>query len=141
MGGDAWATTGPDQEQVATAFRRLQEQQLQRDDRGFEGQSIDELWRDPDWQEYIFTGGTGSVLDFFAFVDGPDAKDEEGRMRLLTEPQVRAWSPSGRPTRAEWTEMLGSDQLPYPDRACGQCTVLYRDGQPSEIGYWGVTAD
>ncbi|MDH6145220.1 hypothetical protein P3T35_007271 [Kitasatospora sp. GP30] len=36
---------------------------------------------------------------------------------------------------------LESDRLPFPVRAAGNCTVLYRDGQPALIGYWGCTAD
>jgi hypothetical protein len=28
-----------------------------------------------------------------------------------------------------------------PLRGRGTCTVLYRDGAPVEIGYWGCTAD
>lgn len=50
-------------------------------------------------------------------------------------------SGSGRPTRAEWIDALETERLPYPGRACGNCTVLYRDCRPTEIGYWGVTAD
>ncbi|MGW3662049.1 hypothetical protein [Streptomyces sp. NPDC005141] len=26
-------------------------------------------------------------------------------------------------------------------RAQGRCTVLYTDGEPTHMGYWGVTAD
>ncbi|MFE6337388.1 hypothetical protein ACFVP3_20960 [Streptomyces sp. NPDC057806] len=49
---------------MAAAFRQAQEQELAQDDHGFEGRSMEELWRDPGWHEYVFTGGTGTVLDF-----------------------------------------------------------------------------
>lgn len=141
MGGNAWENTGPYQVDLAAAFREAQERELARDNQGFEGRTIDELWDDPDWQEYIFTGGTGSVLDFFAFAAGDGHRNEGGTMRLLTDAEVRAWAPNGRPTYAEWQDALRSGDLFDLDRACGNCTVLYRDGQPAEIAYWGITAD
>lgn len=55
--------------------------------------------------------------------------------------EVRAWAPHGRPTYAEWDDALDAGRLPHPGRAQGNCTVLYVDGRPSQIGHWGVTAD
>jgi hypothetical protein len=141
VGGNAWAKTGPFLEDLAAAFRKAQEQELARDDHGSEGRTIDELWEDPEWQEYIFTGGTCSVLDFFEFVAGEGHENSGGRMRLLTDAQVRVWAPSGQPTYAEWQDALHSGDLFDLDRACGNCTVPFRDGQPAEVAYWGITAD
>ncbi|MFF3879355.1 hypothetical protein [Streptomyces sp. NPDC001978] len=140
VGGNAWQQTGPYQRDLAAAFRQEQERELALDNHGFEGRSIEELWRDPEWHEYIFTGGTGTVLDFPLMIDAADT-DEGPFMRPLTDQEVRAWAPSGQPTHDEWVEALASEQLDYPGRGCGNCTVLYREGQPTEIGYWGVTAD
>lgn len=141
MGGNAWENTGPYQVDLAAAFREAQERELARDDQGFPGRTIDELWEDPDWQEYIFTGGTCSVLDFFAFTAGDGLQNEGGSMRLLSDAEVRAWAPGGRPTYAEWQDALRSGDLFDLDRGCGNCAVLYRDGQPAEVAYWGITAD
>ncbi|NUK03376.1 hypothetical protein [Streptomyces lunaelactis] len=140
MGGDAWWQTGPYQHDLAAAFRQAQEQELAKDNHGFEGRTIEELWQDADWKEYILTGGTATVLDLVHIVDS--AYTEWGPfMRPLTVGEVRAWAPSGRPTHAEWVDALEAERQPYPGRACGNCTVLYRDGRPAEMGYWGVTAD
>ncbi|MDR3079703.1 MAG: hypothetical protein LBV60_02020 [Streptomyces sp.] len=122
------------------AFRQEQERELALDNHGFEGRSIEELWRDPQWHEYIFTGGTGSVLDFPDLTDATDS-DDGLFMRPLTDDKVRAWASNGRPTIAEWEDALGSERLPWPERGRGNCTALYRDSQPTEIGYWGVTCD
>ncbi|WP_055599299.1 hypothetical protein [Streptomyces aureus] len=140
MGGNAWTQTGPYQRDLAAAFQQFRAETLAQDDNGFEGRSIEELWRDPAWHEYIFTGGTGTVLDFPAMIDATDT-DDGPFMRPLTDAEVRAWSPEGRPTYEEWTKALDSGLLDFPDRAQGNCTVLYRDGEPARIGYWGVTAD
>jgi hypothetical protein len=140
MGGDGWSRTGPYRQDLAAAFRQAQEQELARDNHGFDGLTMDELWQDEEWREFIMTGGTGTVLDQIRVVDA--AHSEWGPfMRPLTEEEVRAWCPSGRPTQAEWLDALKTDRLEYPERACGNCTVLYQEGQPAQIGYWGVTAD
>ncbi|MDX3803988.1 hypothetical protein [Streptomyces sp. AK04-3B] len=140
MGGNAWTHTGPYQRDLAAAFRQAQEDELARDNHGFEGRSIEELWRDPEWHEYIFTGGTGTVLDFPLMIEAAYA-DDGPFMRPLTEDEVRAWAPHGRPTYEEWDAALDSERLAFPGRGEGNCTVLYRDGRPVHIGYWGVTAD
>ncbi|GEB56813.1 hypothetical protein [Streptomyces gardneri] len=140
MGGNAWTQTGPYQPDLAAAFRQAQDGNLAEDDHGFGGRSIEELWRDPAWHEYIFTGGTGTVLDFPHMIDATDRSDGPF-MRPLTDSEVRAWSPSGQPTYEDWDAALDSGRLEFPDGAQGNCTVLYRDGRPASIGYWGVTAD
>ncbi|MEU1463801.1 hypothetical protein ABZ467_24465 [Streptomyces sp. NPDC005727] len=102
---------------------------------------MEELWEDPPWHEYVFTGGTGTVLDQPELIDATDPEDDGPFMRPLTEEEIRAWAPAGRPTHADWEAALDSDRLDFPDRAQGRCTVLYENGEPERIGYWGVTAD
>ncbi|MGV9990662.1 hypothetical protein [Streptomyces sp. NPDC003374] len=140
MGGNAWRHTGPYQRDLAAAFRQEQDRELARDNHGFDGRSIEELWRDREWHEYIFTGGTASVLDFPRMIEPTDTT-EGPFMRPLTEQEVRAWCPSGRPTYEEWSAALSSDKLDFPARGRGNCTVLHHGGRPTQIGYWGVTAD
>lgn len=139
MGGNGWFQTGPYHEDLSAAFRRAQEESLVNQGDGFEGRSIDDLWMDPEWWEYIGTGGTGSVVDQYALI-APDAEEEFGTMRPLTEQEVREWAPGGRPTYAEWSKALDELEF-YPGRGSGRCTVLYDDGKPVEMVYWGVTAD
>ncbi|MCF3133933.1 hypothetical protein [Streptomyces olivochromogenes] len=141
MGGNGWTQTGPYRRDLTAAFRQAQMEELAQDDHGFgAGRTIEALWLDPEWQEYIFTGGTGTVLDLPMVIEPTDPEDGPF-MRPLTEEEVRAWAPDGRPTYADWDEALHSDRLDFPGRAQGRCTVLYTDGEPTHIGYWGVTAD
>lgn len=140
MGGDAWTQTGPYQPDLPAAFRAAQERELALDDHGFAGRTIAELWADTEWHEYIYTGGTGTVLDFPLMIE-PTCTDDGPFMRPLTDGEVRAWAPDGMPTYEQWDAALDSDQLEFPARAHGLCTVLYHGGRPTKIGYWGVTAD
>jgi len=80
------------------------------------------------------------VLDLPLMIEAAD-NDDGPFMRPLTDEEVRAWAPHGRPTYEEWDAALDSEQLDFPGRARGNCTVLYRDGRPAQIAYWGVTAD
>lgn len=140
LGGNEWWQTGPYQQDLAAAFRQVQEEELVKDNHGFEGLTMEELWEDENWMEYVYTGGTGTVLDLALLVDSTYTGNGP-YMRPLTDAEIRAWAPSGQPTHAEWIDALDSDRIPFPNRACGNCTVLYRDGRPERIGYWGVTAD
>ncbi|MFF0598929.1 hypothetical protein [Streptomyces antibioticus] len=103
--------------------------ELKGDNRGFESRSVEELWQDTEWHEYVFTGGTGTVLDFPLMIEAGD-NDDGPFMRPLTDDEVRAWAPHGRPTYDEWDAALDSERLDFPGRAQGNCTVLYRDGRP-----------
>ncbi|MFF8378880.1 hypothetical protein ACF07V_22435 [Streptomyces sp. NPDC015661] len=140
MGGNAWTWTGPYQRDLEAAFQQARAETLARDDHGFGERTIEELWRDPAWHEYIFTGGTATVLDFPCMIDATDT-DDGPFMRPLTAAEIHAWSPTGQPTQEEWDEALASGRLDFPARAQGNCTPLYSDGEPTRIGYWGVTAD
>ncbi|MEV0090235.1 hypothetical protein [Streptomyces sp. NPDC050738] len=126
------------------AFRTAQRVELGRDDHGFPGRDIVDLWEDADWQEYILTGGTASVLDLYSLIDAYDS-DDFAMMRPLNAEEIRQWFPGGRPTHAQWQAALDvrpdSVQGLFPSRGKGRCTVLYRDGEPHEVGYWGCTAD
>lgn len=140
LGGDEWTQTGPYEPDLPKAFRALQERELALDDHGFPGRTIEQLWSDEQWHEYIFTGGTGTVLDFPLVVEATST-DDGPFLRPLTDGEVRPWAPDGKPTREQWLDALHSERLDFPGRAHGNCTVLYRDGLPVEIGYWGCTAD
>ncbi|MFE2559004.1 hypothetical protein ACFXGT_23845 [Streptomyces sp. NPDC059352] len=140
MGGNCWWQTGPYDVDLEVAFRRAQEAELAKDDHGFPGLTVTELWESEDWAEFIFTGGTATVLDQVGMVDATEP--EIGPyMRPVTEEEVHAWCPHGKPAFAEWKAALHADDELFPRRGLGRCTVLYENGEPSEIGYWGVTAD
>ncbi|MER7764062.1 hypothetical protein [Streptomyces sp. NPDC097619] len=141
MGGETWTQTGPYPDPAA-AFRQAQETSLAALDPrfGFADRPLEDLWRDPAWHEFIFTGGTATVLDFPHTIDATD-HDDGPYMRPLTEAETRAWSPTGRPTEQDWEAALDSGRLNHPARAQGNCVTLYYNGHPTKTAYWGTTAD
>ncbi|MCD0482538.1 hypothetical protein LO771_09015 [Streptacidiphilus sp. ASG 303] len=136
MSGDRWYRSGPWAEDLSAAFRRAQEEGLADVGGGFEGRDIDGLWADGAWCEYMATRGTGSAASLHLLID-PEAEEEWATLRPLTGEEVRAWAPGGRPTRAEWLEARENGRIGYPAHGRGRCTVLYADGEPVEVMYWG----
>ncbi|MEV0485831.1 hypothetical protein AB0I69_35160 [Streptomyces sp. NPDC050508] len=84
MRGNEWTSTGPYQRDPESAFRQAQEQEPAKNDHGFPGRDIVDLWEDDGRREYILTGGTSSVLDFHTLIDAASG-DDFAMMRPLTE--------------------------------------------------------
>ncbi|GGN40182.1 hypothetical protein GCM10011578_087440 [Streptomyces fuscichromogenes] len=80
------------------------------------------------------------MLDFPLMIEAKDT-DDGPFIRPPADSEVRAWAPHGRPAYEEWAAALDSGRLEFPGRSQGNCTVRYRDGEPSQIGYGGVTSD
>ncbi|MGW2255783.1 hypothetical protein ACWCXH_37400 [Kitasatospora sp. NPDC001660] len=98
--------------------------ELAEDDHGFPGRGIAELWEDEGWRGYILTGGTCTVLDFYASIDA-EAGDQFAMMRPLTEEEIRSWASHGRPTREQWDASIRRLLDPV-GAGIGRCTVLYQ---------------
>ncbi|GGP93976.1 hypothetical protein GCM10010278_85010 [Streptomyces melanogenes] len=88
---------------------------------------MDQLWEDEGWQEYIFTGGTSTVLDLVNVVEPTDAGTGPF-VRPLTDGEVRAWAPDGQPTHAQWAKALESPPLSWLHRAAFPGISLAGDG-------------
>lgn len=142
MGESAWYERGPYDADFSVALRAAQEIALRAvaDDYGV--QSIDDLWRDEGWVEYVSTGGTATVLDLNRVI-AEDQPDEFATLRPMAPGDFRTLlGIFRRPTYADFVDGYTDDKLPNPDaRGSARCAVLYRDEKASEIIYWGLTAD
>ncbi|MEU4194169.1 hypothetical protein AB0E69_19905 [Kribbella sp. NPDC026611] len=88
--------------------------------------------------EEFWEVGTHSILDMDRVV-GSDDEDYEAAVRELPEMVAREMFGTAAPSRAEF-EAAGSG-LPYPQRWSGYYQLLYTDGKPTEIAFWGVSGD
>ena len=142
MGASAWYETGPYDADLGAALRTAQETALRRGDYDFSAKSVDELWRDEDWLQYVGTEGTGTVLDLRRLI-GAEEADGFATLRPMPPGEFRELlGLVRRPTYADFVDGYADDKLPHPDsRGSARCAVLYRDEKPSEIVYWGITAD
>lgn len=142
MGASAWYETGPYDADPGAALRAAQEIALRSGAHGVNVQSIDELWQDEDWLEFVGTGGTGTVLDLYQLI-GEDQPDGFATLRPMGAGEFRSLlGIARRPTYADFVDGYAMDKLPNPDsRGSARCAVLYRDEKPSQMIYWGLTAD
>jgi hypothetical protein len=142
VGASAWYETGPYDADFAAALRAAQEIALRSHADDVDAASVEELWQDEDWLEFVGTVGTGTVLDVCRLI-GEDQPDAFATLRPMGAGEFRGllgvWR---RPTYADFVEGYATDKLPNPDsRGSARCAVLYRDEKPSQIVYWGLTAD
>ena len=88
--------------------------------------------------ETFWDEGTHSILDMVTVV-APDAQDETAAVRVLRDDEVRAQFGTDRPTTADFERFLATEW--YVNRWEGRATVLYRDGQPTGLAFWGISGD
>ena len=142
MGASAWYETGPYDADLGAALRAAQEIALRSGVHGVNADSIDELWQDEDWVEFVGTGGTGTVLDLCQLI-GADQADSFATLLPMGAGEFREllgiWR---RPIYADFVEGYATGKLPNPQsRGSARCAVLYQDEKPNQVVYWGLTAD
>src|SRR5689334_4075171 len=142
MGASGWDYLVPYQA-ADQAFAALQRKVLaERDflDPGYELTSLADLAEAKEDEEF-WEAGTHSILDMDT-VTGTEVPDRVGLIRALTTAEVRALFGTDTPTRADF-QRQGDGHGPMPDfpRWSGRYTVLYRDGQPHELAFWGYSGD
>ena len=85
------------------------------------------------WEE-----GTHSILDMMTF-SGPAEEDDIAVVRQLRDDEVRASFGHDRPTGADFERFVAGDWM--VNRWEGRATVLYRDGNPDGLAFWGISGD
>lgn len=96
--------------------------------------SLDELWSEQ-YYEFLGTNGTHSVLDV-------DIND----LRPLTARELVETFGTEQPTRADWARVAGEyatgvQHLMDSDRGTGRSAILYLDGKPEAVAFWGFSGD
>ncbi|MBG6136256.1 hypothetical protein [Longispora fulva] len=99
--------------------------------------TLAELWGSEVYHEFLGTNGTHSILDVPSIgQDGISPVDAETVMRVFGADQ---------PTRADWDRVAGEHargvQGLLGDRWTGRCVVLFQDGEPVEVAFWGFSGD
>jgi hypothetical protein len=161
MGASGWQYIAWFTVDVASSLRALQEQVY--NDGGYyfpdgaeawgwmRGSTLDELW-DQD-SSYLGECGTHSILDIRRTVDPghepPKAWTPShsyyNNMRPLTAEAVIQLFGHDKPTRTEYEQLRDRPSSPLDaeddGRWNGRCVVLFCDGEPCEIAFWGSSGD
>ncbi|WP_344661244.1 hypothetical protein [Catenulispora subtropica] len=113
---------------------------------------IAELWSgnefDEDtWAGFMATQGTHSILDIRHLVPAETRIDEltGNTMRPVSTAETIAAFGHDMPTRAEYERLADTTYSPIFDeddgRWAGRCLILYKDGVPESVAFWGVSGD
>jgi len=161
MGASGWDYVAPYQKDAAQALVDLQ-RELIANGEYYHGQSPDELSPEEreqgGWGSYyqfesldallaaketdeFWEQGTHSILDMDRIVDS-GRPDEAGAIAVLSDEETVRLLGSGRPTRSDF-ERARMDLLRNADfpSSSGRCVVLYDDGRPDGIAFWGYSGD
>jgi hypothetical protein len=99
-------------------------------------------------QETFWDAGTHTILDVDRMVAGDN--DEIGGIRPLTEDELVKWFGSVAPSAADFERVPMYLQRVHETGTLGDLTetrwtgrsmVLYRDGKPDEVVFWGYSGD
>ncbi|GLW53680.1 hypothetical protein [Kitasatospora phosalacinea] len=103
--------------------------------------SLEELWAD---EEFMGEQGTHSVLDVpYAVEDGTEPADL-GTLRPLPPPDLAEYFGTERPTVEQYTRVLAGNprlRTEVDDRWTGIHVLLHTDGEPTHMGFFGVSGD
>jgi hypothetical protein len=143
MGASEWYYFVPYQEDLGQAFTALQQQVLaERDyysDVVGEFESMAELGEAKRTEDF-WEAGTHSILDMHKIID-PTRPDAEGAIRPLAPDEVRSIFGADHPARPDFERHRASESYQDCPRWSGRCAVLYQDGKPHEIVFWGCSGD
>lgn len=155
MGASSWEYVVKYQEDVGAALDQLRRQvfadgdYLKPDFYGDvfdlpEPESVDDLTEQEQYWEFMGESGTHSIIDVNNVVPADFDGEEFGTVRLLSEAESVNLFGTARPGRGEWSPKAGSESL-YDfvtgGRWTGRAAVLWADGLPSEIAFWGYSGD
>lgn len=138
MGASGWDCVVPYQEDVTAALAFAHEKAFAENDYYWpEGvtrpSSIEAFWEDELAQET----GAHSVLD----LDSVAEESELGTVTPMPLDEVMALFGTVRPARADYDREVGELFAYVEERLQGLYLILYRDEQPCEIAFWGVSGD
>jgi hypothetical protein len=111
-----------------------------------EPSSVDDLFQQEQYWEFMGTSGTHSIIDVPRVVpadfDG-DEEEEFGTIRLLSEDECTELFGSGRPDHAAYDLVDGMRRHEYVTggRWTGRAVILWSGGAPNEIAFWGYSGD
>jgi len=107
--------------------------------------SLEHLAQLKDDEEYDFWAwGTHSILDMDRVEPANAEADLDGGLRLLSAREVRKLLGGDHPSAEDFEAAYhrhGSGMGVAHSRWTGRYTVLYRDGEPHELAFWGFSGD
>ncbi len=155
MGASGWEYVVPYQQDLGAALDALRRQVFASGD--FikpsyygavfdlpEPSSVDDLFEQERYWEFMGTSGTHSIIDVVNVVPVDFKGEEFGTIRPLSDSECVELFGVAQPGRADFTPLSNSGRLHEyvtGGRWTGRVAVLWADGAPAEIAFWGYSGD
>lgn len=150
MGASGWMYMVPYQDDLKAALDSLRRRVFAEGefvspaDEGLaEPESVDDLLEQDYYAEFMGTCGTHSIIDVLDVVLAEAEDQDYGTIRPLTEDETWLLFGTSRPSRADFDAV--NDDVLYDrvtaGRWTGRAVVLWAEGKPSEIAFWGYSGD
>ena len=106
--------------------------------------SVDDLFEQEQYWEFMGTSGTHSIIDVASVVPVDFGGEQFGTIRPLSDGEYVELFGVAQPGRADYTALANSERL-YDfvtgGRWTGRAAVLWADSAPAEIFFWGYSGD
>jgi hypothetical protein len=105
---------------------------------------LEDLVEQEQYGEFMGTSGTHSIIDVLTVIPADSAGNDFGAIRPLTDAECAELFGAAQPARADYEPMAGSQRLhDYVTGGSwtGRAAVLWADGAPAEIVFWGYSGD
>jgi hypothetical protein len=105
--------------------------------------SVDDLAEQEQYWEFMGTSGTHSIIDVLSVVPAGFDGDDFGTIRPLSYAECAELYGLVQPGRADYESLAGTERLHgYVSGGwTGRAAVLWENGAPAEIVFWGYSGD
>ena len=155
MGASGWEYVVPYQEDLGAALDALRRRVFASGEYlkpSFSGDvfdlpepgSVDDLFEQEQYWEFMGTSGTHSIIDVASVIPADFAGEEFGTVRPLSDGEYVELFGVAQPGRADYAALASSERLDEyvtGGRWTGRAAVLFADGAPAEIAFWGYSGD
>lgn len=156
MGASGWEYVVPYQQDLGAALDELRREVFASGDYlkpSFYGdrfadlpepESVDDFVKQEQYWEFMGTSGTHSIIDILTVVSVDFKGEEYGTVRPLSDNEYVELFGVAQPSHAEYAQVAGSEPLDdyiTGGRWTGRAAVLWADGTPAEIVFWGYSGD
>jgi len=106
--------------------------------------SVDALTEQDQYWEFMGESGTHSIIDVLSVIPADSGDEEYGTIRPLSEAEYAGLFGTAQPGRADYERLAGTELLHdyvTGGRWTGRAAVLWDNGRPAQIVFWGYSGD
>ena len=106
--------------------------------------SVDDLTEQEQYWEFMGTSGTHSIIDVLSVIPAGFDRDDFGTIRPLSEAECAELFGAAQPGRTDYESLAGTERMHgyvTGGRWTGRAAVLWENGAPAEIVFWGYSGD